>query len=92
MIYKEYDEKYKAIKIAPISPEDGAHAKLQAKQDYWYETGKVDHEFKEALEKEYGTAGNPKAELLWCKAWEMGHSSGYSEVENYYLDLVELIQ
>jgi len=33
-----------------------------------------------------------KAGRLWSIAWEMGHSSGYSEVFNYLLELVELIR
>ena len=30
-------------------------------------------------------------QTLWSLAWEYGHSSGYSEVESYYMDLVDLV-
>jgi hypothetical protein len=46
--------------------------------------------FVEALEKEYGMAGHPKAGAVFSKAWESGHSSGYAEVANCYADLVAL--
>lgn len=48
--------------------------------------------FQKRLEAEYGTEGNPKAALLFAKAWEMGHAYGYNEVETYYRDLVDLIR
>lgn len=35
---------------------------------------------------------NPKKDKLFEKAWEYGHSSGHSEVLNYYDDLVDLIR
>ncbi len=44
------------------------------------------------LELVHGTGKNPKANLLFAKAWELGHSSGYHEVVIYYNDLVELIK
>lgn len=31
-------------------------------------------------------------ELVYAKAYEMGHASGYEDVENYYSDLVDLAQ
>ncbi len=31
-----------------------------------------------------------KQDKVWSYAWQQGHSSGYSEVYNYLLDLVEL--
>lgn len=58
---------------------------------YHEETWRLEAQLKTDLEQEFGTAGNPKADKLWAKAWEMGHSSGYSEVANYYSDLYELI-
>jgi len=44
------------------------------------------------LERKYGVEGHPKADLIFQLAWEYGHSSGWSEVETYYIDLVEIIQ
>jgi hypothetical protein len=47
--------------------------------------------FKSDLFDELGITQNPKAEKLWVIAWDMGHSSGYSEVFNYADMFVELI-
>ena len=42
-------------------------------------------------EREHGTEDNPKADLLWQKAWEQGHSSGLHEVAIVYADIAELV-
>lgn len=47
---------------------------------------------KQKLEEKYGVVGHPKADRLYELAWEHGHSSGYSEVEIYYDDFVELVK
>jgi predicted nucleic acid-binding Zn-ribbon protein len=47
--------------------------------------------FKFLLKKEYGLEGNLKFEKAYSVAYEHGHSSGFSEIENYFMDLVELI-
>lgn len=49
------------------------------------------HEFKMALAKEYGVTKHPKLERCFSLAWEHGHSSGYSEVANYFDSFVSLI-
>lgn len=51
-----------------------------------------DAEFRRELFEEAGVTDNPKADILFSKAWEQGHSSGYSEVYNIFYDLLELIQ
>jgi hypothetical protein len=48
-------------------------------------------QFKADLEAEYGMVGHPKADKLYAKAWDMGHSSGLNEVMYYYDDLSELV-
>lgn len=65
----------------------------KAKKEYNEEIQKRFTEFKQDLEKEFGVEGNPKADLLFAKAWEFGDSNGgYSEAYNYYEDLVDLIR
>jgi hypothetical protein len=49
-------------------------------------------EFKADLFEEFGVTGNPKADKAYHIAWEHGHSSGFSEIYNFFSDLVELIQ
>jgi len=49
-------------------------------------------ELRRSLEEEFSMVGHPKAELLWEKAWEEGHSSGYDEVVNCYEELLDLVK
>jgi hypothetical protein len=48
--------------------------------------------FKRDLFEELGITNNPKAEILYRIAYDLGHSGGYSEVYGYAQDLVELIE
>jgi hypothetical protein len=48
--------------------------------------------FRTNLELHFGTSNNPKRDTLWELAWSYGHSSGYQEVENYYIEMLPLIQ
>lgn len=47
---------------------------------------------RDKLAEEHGLVGHPKLGLLYQKAWELGHSAGYGEVETYFADLAELIR
>lgn len=64
------------------------------KADKEYRKHKHDkiEEFRNDLEKEFCVIGNPKCEKLFEIAWNLGHSSGYYEVYNYYSEFVELIR
>lgn len=48
--------------------------------------------FRQDLLEELGITDHPKADLLISKAWELGHSSGYSEVVNWAWDLVDFLR
>lgn len=51
--------------------------------------------FRAALEEEYLTELETSTEqknILWAKAYSDGHSSGYSEIENYYINLVSFLE
>jgi hypothetical protein len=48
--------------------------------------------WKEWLFKKYEVSENPKKDLCYSKAYEMGHSSGFNEIEIYFSDLVDLIK
>lgn len=52
----------------------------------------LEAEFRRDLEVEYHMVDHPKAELLYGKAWQMGHDAGLHEVANAYSDLVELVK
>lgn len=49
-------------------------------------------QFKHDLYEDSGVENNPKRDLLFSKAWELGHSSGFTEVVCYFNDLVDLIK
>lgn len=48
--------------------------------------------FKKLLAEEYGVIGNPKFERCYSIAYSHGHSSGFSEIENFFSDIVDLIK
>ena len=58
----------------------------------YYDRHRTDDDFKNDLFLVLGVSQNPKRELMYKLAWDYGHSSGYQEVYNYALDLVELIK
>ncbi len=58
---------------------------------YYARTVALEAEFRHDLELEYHMVGHAKADLLYGKAWQIGHSGGLHEVANYYADLVELV-
>jgi len=41
---------------------------------------RLDAKFKEDALRDVGLEGHPKAEIIWTKAWEDGHSAGRHEV------------
>ena len=61
-------------------------------QLYCKEEVRLHNLFRQDLEAEAGTSNNPKKDLLFEKAWEFGHSAGFSEIASYYFDLAELVK
>ncbi len=53
---------------------------------------RLTEEFKRDMFAHYEVTGHPKVEIAYRIAWGHGHSSGYSEVDGYFSDLVELLQ
>jgi hypothetical protein len=47
---------------------------------------------KKKLAEKYGVVGHPKLDRCYDLAWEHGHSSGWTEVQIYFADFVELIK
>lgn len=81
--YREYADKLEAW--------EKKHAEyLEARAQWRAEENRMTMKLKADLEEEFGMTGHPKADALWHKAWQDGHSGGYSEVTNIYSDLVEL--
>jgi hypothetical protein len=59
---------------------------------YYEEQEKLKNQFREDLIAEYHMTNHPKANKIFDKAWELGHSKGHEEVEYYFQDLTELFQ
>lgn len=78
-----------AEKLETYDEEMKLHREQQAV--YHARSAALEAAFRHDLEVEYHMVGNPKADLLYGKAWQMGHSGGLHEVANYYADLVELV-
>ena len=49
-------------------------------------------EFKEDLFKKYGVENDPARELIFSKAWDIGHASGYAEVYSEFEDLMDFVK
>jgi hypothetical protein len=63
-----------------------------AAKAYHEDCTRLSAEFRADVLADLGITDHPKADLLFSKAYDMGHSSGFSEVYSYAQDLVELIQ
>lgn len=58
---------------------------------YYARTAALEAEFRLDLESAFDMVGHAKADLLYAKAWQRGHSGGLHEVAQEYNDLVELV-
>lgn len=62
------------------------------KEAYRADDGRLCDKFRADVLRAFDVEGHPKASLCYHKAWEHGHSAGYSEVFLSFSDLVELIK
>lgn len=83
------NQKYPNTVIQEVLDEDAYKAHRKQYDD---ESSKLYQEFRNDLFEEYGVSDNPKRFRCFELAWEHGHSSGYSDVYNYFGDFVELIR
>lgn len=63
-----------------------------AHEAYYADNNRLMAEFKSDLFIDLGIVGHPKAELLYSKAWEMGHANGFSDVYYYAGEFVEFLR
>lgn len=70
----------------------------QAVQDFNYtetkkawnkEERQIIQQFRADLEEEFKTQNWDRKQQAWDLAWQEGHSNGFREVLNYYIDYVE---
>lgn len=76
------------IIVQVICDEDAYDA---ASSEYRINTKDCEQRFRYFLEKTYGTSNYPKRDALISKAWEIGESPSFEEVEYEYSELVKVI-
>ena len=86
---REVESDYPNAVIQEVLDENAYKAR---QQEYRDERSKLDEEFQNDLFEDYNVTNNPKRFKCFELAWEHGHSSGHSEVYNYFGDFVELIR
>ena len=59
---------------------------------YHEEKKRLQDEFRRDLIEHYGITEHPKADKIFNKAWDMGCSSGYQAIQDYFEDFVELFK
>jgi hypothetical protein len=62
------------------------------RKEYSEEQASLENLFKHALFFYTNVEDNPKADSAYSIAWEKGHSSGFAEVYNEFMDIVDLIK
>jgi hypothetical protein len=64
----------------------------KAMADYAVEVVNRQNAFRQDLLEELGITNHPKADLLFRKAWELGHSYSYNTVVDWAFDLVDFLR
>jgi hypothetical protein len=65
---------------------------FQDKMAHGYYGAGTHNQFRDDALSELGLKNHPKADVLFSKAWDLGHSSGFHEVWYYLQDLSELLK
>ncbi len=86
------DDEIKLARTAKKEYEDAVEHYKSAVEAYNADVARLEASFRLDLEVESGMKDHPKADLLYSKAWANGHASGYADVRNVYLDLLELVR
>lgn len=82
MIYKPFEEKYRAV-----------HWDSKNKEKYRDETHAVDQEFKAALAQHYLPGYDERVtNRVFDMAHEEGHAYGYNAIEHYYETFSDLVK
>lgn len=82
---------YNAYRNMLPYPQRGDPNSAVLREAFNTETARLEAIFKHDFMLELGIENHPKAELLFRKAWEMGHSNGYGEVVSIGQSLLELV-
>lgn len=96
-VHAEFDARADAIEYPTADAYRGRQeARDRARVAYRAAHADLNRDFGVALAERYIAPAVDPAHLeavagpVYRAAWEQGHSAGYSEVENYYIDFAEL--
>lgn len=64
----------------------------KAIEEYHNRDNQIYIQFKCDLFSKHNLTGHPKANRAFEMAWDMGHASGYEEVEQHFDELAELLK
>jgi hypothetical protein len=70
----------------------GSSERKEATSLYYKTESALINRLSDEMAKEEGLTGNPKAKMLFDKAWEEGHAYGINEIWSHYVDLADLIR
>jgi hypothetical protein len=65
---------------------------LQRRRERIERQAQQEEQVKARLAAEHSIPRDAKFDKAWGIAWDLGHSSGFSEVEDYFHQIVELIK
>jgi erythromycin esterase-like protein len=71
---------------------EAALERARKRREWLDEQAREIEAMKSELAAEHGVPRDAKFEKAWNAAWSFGHSSGFSEVERYFNEIVELIK
>jgi len=71
---------------------DGELLYRKMRKEYLEEEGRLYDEFRKDAIEYVGLTGHPKADKIYDKAWEDGHSCGYEEVLIHLEELADLVK
>jgi hypothetical protein len=83
--YREHADALEEYAIANTKAEEN-------RIEYNKETSRLESTLRTDLATEFDILENPKESKVWELAWQLGHSSGYTEIYLYYHKLVELVK
>jgi hypothetical protein len=67
---------------------------IAARDAYYTDVKRLERQFQADLEAEYeiGYLSQNIRDRVFGKAWDMGHSGGFSEIASYYIELMDVVK
>jgi len=90
----DYESKLKVLPYPHKEPKDSLLMETYkiSLERFYEDQHRLEEEFWKDIEDFYGVSNNPKKNKLRAVSYQIGHSSGFSEIASYYSELVDLIK